>query len=34
MEVKIKQTKIQVIQNYLKVRRDKKAEKRREKEVN
>jgi hypothetical protein len=34
MKVKIKQTKIRVIQNYLKVKRDKKAEKRKEKEVN
>jgi len=34
MKVKIKQTRIQVIQNYLKAKRDRKAEKRREKEVN
>lgn len=34
MKVKIKQTKIQVILNYLKMMRDKKAEKRKEKEVN
>ena len=34
MKVKTNQTKIQVIQNYLKVRIDKRVEKRREKEVN
>jgi len=34
MKVKIKRTRIQVIQNLLKGKRDKKVEKRREKEVN
>jgi len=34
MKFKIKQTRIQVIKNYLKAKRDRKVEKRREKGVN